>query len=80
MRFGGAKTPFTVLEGLPRWLSCKESASNAEPQETWVRYLGWADPLEKEMAIYSSILPLENPTDRGTWWLRSIGSQRVGHD
>jgi len=26
-------------------------------QETWVRSLGWEDPLEKEMAIHSSILP-----------------------
>ena len=25
-------------------------------QETWVRPLGWEDPLEKEMAIHSSIL------------------------
>ena len=23
---------------------------------------------------------LENPMDRGAWWLQSIGSQRVGHD
>ena len=25
-------------------------------QETWVRSLGWEDPLEKEMAIHCSIL------------------------
>ena len=25
-------------------------------RETWVRSLGWKDPLEKEMATYSSIL------------------------
>ena len=24
--------------------------------ETWVRSLGWEDPLEKEMSTYSSIL------------------------
>ena len=23
---------------------------------------------------------LENPTDRGDWWLRSVKSQRVRHD
>ena len=23
---------------------------------------------------------LENPTDRGAWWLQSMESQRVGHD
>ena len=26
-------------------------------QETWVQFLGWEDPPEKEMAIHSSILP-----------------------
>ena len=25
-------------------------------RETWVQSLGWEDPLEKEMATYSSIL------------------------
>ena len=25
-------------------------------QETWIRSLGWKDPLEKEMATHSSIL------------------------
>ena len=25
-------------------------------QETWVRYLGWEDPLENEKATHSSIL------------------------
>ena len=33
--------------------------------ETWVRSLGWEDPLEKEMATYSSILASEIPTNRG---------------
>ena len=36
-------------------------------QETWVQSLGQEDPLEKEMATHSSILFLENPTDRGAW-------------
>ena len=27
-----------------------------EIRETWVRSLGWEDPLEKEMAIHSSTL------------------------
>ena len=29
--------------------------------ETWVRFLGWEDPLEKNMATHSSILPGELP-------------------
>ena len=49
-------------------------------QETRVRFLGWEDPLEKEMEIHSStlawkILQMEEP-DR----LQSMGSQGVGHD
>jgi len=34
-------------------------------QDTQVQYLGWEDPLEKEMATHSSILGLENPMDGG---------------
>ena len=30
-------------------------------RETWVRSLGWEDPLEKEMATNSSILAWKNP-------------------
>ena len=30
-----------------------------ETQETWVRFLGQEDPLEKEMATHSSILAWE---------------------
>ena len=47
-------------------------------QETWVQSLGWEDPLGKEMATHSSILPWEIP------WTEEpgdhMGSQRVGHD
>ena len=30
-------------------------------QETWVRFLGWEDPLEKEKATHSSILAWRIP-------------------
>ena len=33
-------------------------------QETWVRFLGWEDPLEKEMATHSSILAWRIPWTR----------------
>ena len=36
--------------------------------ETWVRSLGWEDPLEEGMATHSSILAWRIPTDRGAWW------------
>jgi len=32
-----------------------------EVQETWIRSLGWEDPLEKEMATHSSILAWRIP-------------------
>ena len=32
-----------------------------------IQSLGQEDPLEKGMATHSSILALENPTDRGAW-------------
>ena len=37
-------------------------------QETWVRSLGWDDPLEEGMATHSSILAWRIPVDRGFWW------------
>ena len=49
-------------------------------QETWVRFLGWEDPLEKEMAIHSSVLAWEIPWIEEPCRLRSMGSQRVGHN
>ena len=33
-------------------------------QETWVRSLGWEDPLEENMATHSSILAWRIPMDR----------------
>ena len=35
--------------------------------ETWVRFLGWEDPLEEDMATHSSILVWRIPIDRGAW-------------
>ena len=49
-------------------------------QETWVRSLGWEDPLEKEMATCSSILSLRIPWTEELGGLQSTGSQRVRHD
>ena len=45
--------------------------------KTWVRSLGWEDPLKEDMATHSSILPLPWTGEPG--WLQSMGSQRVGH-
>ena len=35
--------------------------------ETWVRFLGWEDPLEEGMTTHSSILAWRIPKDRGAW-------------
>ena len=49
-------------------------------QETWVRSLGWEDPLEKEMATHSSILGWRIPWTEEPGGLQSTGLQRVEHD
>ena len=36
-------------------------------KETWVRSLGWEDPLEEGMAVHSSIFAWRIPMDRGAW-------------
>ena len=49
-------------------------------RETWVRSLGWEDPLEKEMATHSSTFAWKIPWTEEPGRLRSLGLQRVGHD
>ena len=50
-------------------------------QKTWVRPLGWEEPLQKEMATYSSIFAWRIPrTEEPGGVAKSMGSQRVGHD
>ena len=48
--------------------------------KTWVRSLGWEDPLEKEMATHSSILAWRIPWTEEPGGLQSTESQKVGHD
>ena len=49
-------------------------------QETWVWFLGQEDPLEKEIAICSSILAWKTPWIEEPGQLQSMGSQKVEHD
>ena len=49
-------------------------------QETWVRSLGWEDPLEKEMATHSSTLAWKIPWTVGPGRLQTMGLQRVKDD
>ena len=46
-------------------------------QETWVRSLGWEDPLEEGIAIHSSILAWRISLTKETGRLQSMGSQRL---
>ena len=48
-------------------------------QESWVRFLGQEDPLEKEMATHSSILAWRIPWTEELGRLQFMRSQRVGH-
>ena len=50
-----------------------------EGDTTWVRSLGWKDPLEKGMATHCTILAWRIPWTEEPRGLQSIGSQRVGH-
>ena len=49
-------------------------------QETWVRFLGQEDLLEKEMGTHSSILAWKIPSTEEPGRLQSMGSQRVRHN
>ena len=59
--------------GLPRWLQAVKNLPAM--QETWVRSLGWEEPLENGKATHSSILTWRIP-----WTEWSMESQRIRHD
>ena len=46
-------------------------------RETWVRPLGWEDPLKEGMPVF---LPRDSPWAEEPGRLWSTGLQRVGHD
>ena len=58
--------------GFPGDSDGKESACNAE---TWVRSLGWEDPLEEGMATHSSFLAWRIPWIEEPGGLQSVGMQ-----
>ena len=49
-------------------------------QETWVQPLGLEDPLDKEVATYSTILAWRTPWTEEPGGLQCMESQRVGHN
>ena len=66
------------MQGLPWWLSGKESACQCRRCEfdPWVG----KNPWRKKWQPIQYSCP-GNPMDRGAWgWLQFMGSQRVGHN
>ena len=70
----------TTIEDLTTSLVAQTVENLPAVLETWVRSLGWEDPLEKEMATHSSILAWRIPWTEEPAGLQSMGLQRVGHD
>ena len=62
------------------WVS-EESAGNPgdfpSMQETWVRFVGWEDPLEKAMATHSTVLAWRIPRMEEPGGLQSTGSPEL---
>ena len=60
------------------WLSVRGSTCNAGVlQDMKIRFLGWEDPLKKEMATHSSVLAWEIPWTEESGGLLSMGSQEL---
>ena len=57
----------------------KNMPANAGDIEIHVSPLGQEDPLEEDMATYSSILTWRIPWTEEPGWLKSMGLQRVRH-
>jgi len=49
-------------------------------RETWVRSLGWEDPLEKRTVTHFTILAWKIPQTEEPGRLQFKGLQRVGYD
>ena len=74
---------YSWFTGFPGSSAGKEPACNAGDLgliSGLGRSPGWEDPLEKGVAIHSSILAQRIPMDRGAWRATVHGDQRVRHD
>ena len=77
---------YEALEKLKRSINCTEIMRDfllaqlvknlPAMQETWVQFLGWEDPLEKEMATHSGMLAWEIPWTEEPGRLQSMRSQQ----
>ena len=71
---------YRLLQSFPGGSVVKNLPAVQEKQEMRVRSLGWEDPLEEEMATYSSILAWRITWAEEPGMLQSMGPQRVRHD
>ena len=64
-----------------RWASLVAQMVKNLPamRETWVRALGWKDPLEEGMVTHSSTLAWRIPWTEEPGGLQSVGLPRVRH-
>ena len=67
----------TVRNELPWWLTVKNLPVT---WDTRAQTLGWEDPLEEEMATYSSILAEKSHGQRSLVGYSSWGRERAGDD
>ena len=68
------RSPALQVDSLPSEPSGKTRLKRLPAmRETWVRFLGWEDPLEKEMATHSSILAWRIPKMEKPGGLQSRG-------
>ena len=72
--------PSSELKGFPSGSAVKNLPAMQEPQETWVRSLGWEDTLEEGVVTHSSVLAWRIPWTEVPGRLQSIGLQTVGHN
>ena len=66
--------------GFPNGPVVKNPPAMQEMLEMLVQFLGWEDPLKKEMATHSSILSGRTPWTEEPGKLQSMGSQRIRCD
>ena len=74
----GMGSLFLWASPIAQWV--KNPPATQETQEMQVRFLGWEDPLEKGMTIYSNILAWRIPWTKEPGRLQSKGPQRVEHN
>ena len=69
--------PITNIQEVLSSLIAQSVKNLPAMRETWVRFLGQEDPMEKEMTTHSKILAWEIPWIEEPGGLQSTGSQEL---